>query len=134
MYCGCNKCDLCKEKSMDKRKAKLSQLKELSKEMKKMMGDGFAEGMKGMQKVTVASDSKEGLQKGLSKAQEIMKKKGLMEEMSDEEKEYKEDIDDQEEEMLEEEAEDMAESIDKMSPEEIKKKIEKLQSMLESME
>ena len=116
---------------MDKKKAKLSQLKDLSKEMSKMMGDGYADSM---QKVTVAADSKEGLEKGLSKAQELMKKKGLMEEMSDEEKEYKEDIDDQEEEMLEEEAEDMAESIDKMSPEEIKKKIEKLQSMLESME
>jgi len=131
MDCGCNKCDLCKEKSMDKKKAKLSQLKDLSKEMRKMMGDSFGESMK---KVTVAADSEEGLKKGLSKAQEIMKKKGLMEEMSDEEKEYEEDIDDEEEEELAEDMEEMAEDVDKMSPEDIKARIEELKAKLAEME
>jgi hypothetical protein len=131
MNCGCNKCDLCKEKSMDKKKAKLSQLKDLSKEMSKMMGDGYADSM---QKVTVASDSKEGLEKGLSKAQELMKKKGLMSEMSDEEKEYEEDIDDSEEEELEEDLEEMADDVDKMSPEEMKMKIKELEAKLADME
>jgi len=131
MYCGCNKCDLCKEKSMDKKKAKLSQLKDLSKEMSKMMGDGYADSM---QKVTVASDSKEGLEKGLSKAQELMKKKGLMSEMTDEEKEYEEDIDDSEEEELEEDLEEMADDVDKMSPEEMKMKIKELEAKLAEME
>ena len=122
---------------MDKRSAKLSQLKELSKEMKKMMGDGFAEGMKGMQKVTVASDSKEGLQKGLSKAQEIMKKKGLMEDMS-EEKEDKEEVCEACEgegckhcEEMEEYEEDMEED---MSADDIKEQIKKLQEKLKDME
>lgn len=128
MYCGCNKCDLCKEKSMDKKKAKLSQLKDLSKEMRKMMGDSFGDSM---QKVTVASDSKEGLEKGLSKAQEIMKKKGLME---DESEEMKENIDQEEEEELSEDMEEMADDVDEMSPEEIKAKIEELKAKLEEME
>lgn len=125
---------------MDKRKAKLDSLRDLSKEMKKMMGEGYADSM---QKVTVAADSKEGLQKGLSKAQEIMKKKGLMEEMdeesmdepmSEEEKEMYEDIDDNEEEELSEDMEEMADKVDVMSPEEIKKKIEELQAKLAEME
>lgn len=133
MYCGCNKCDLCKEKSMDKKKAKLSQLKDLSDEMKKMMGDGYADSMK---KVTVAADSEEGLEKGLSKAQEIMKKKGLMEdeEMSEEEKEEYEDIDDSEEEELEEDMEEMADDVDTMSPEEMMMKIKELKAKLKEME
>jgi hypothetical protein len=117
---------------MDKKKAKLSQLKDLSKEMSKMMGDGYSDSM---QKVTVASDSKEGLEKGLSKAQELMKKKGLMsEEMSDEEKEYEEDIDDSEEEELEDDLEEMADDVDEMSPEEMKMKIKELEAKLADME
>lgn len=116
---------------MDKRKAKLSQLKALRDEMNGMMGDEFGKSLK---KVTVASDSEEGLEKGLSKAQEIMKKKGLMEEMSDEEKEYKEDLDDEEEEELEEDMEEMAEDVDKMSPDQIKQKIEELKKKLAEME
>jgi len=113
---------------MDKKKAKLSQLKDLSKEMRKMMGDSFGDSM---QKVTVASDSPEGLQKGLSKAQEIMKKKGILKDESDD---MKEDIDEDEEEELEDEMEEMADDVDEMSPEEIKAKIEELKAKLEEME
>lgn len=125
-----------KDKRM-KRSAKLSQLSDLSKEMKKMMGDDFG---KSLQKVTVAADSKEGLQKGLSKAQEIMNKKGMMEEMKpekmeEEAEEVMEDMDVCEKcegegcEYCEEEEEEV-----EMSPEMIKEKIKKLQSKLAEME
>lgn len=112
-----------------KSKAKLSQLNELSKEMKKMMGDDYA---KGLQKVTVASDSPEGLKKGLSKAQEIMEKKGLMkEEMEDkaEEKEMCEACEGEGCEACEEQ-----EEKEEMSPEMIKKQIKELQAKLAEME
>jgi hypothetical protein len=65
-----------------KKKAQLSQLKELSKNMSDEIGDSYSKSMP-MKKVTVAADSKEGLEKGLSKAQELMKKRGLMETMED---------------------------------------------------
>lgn len=119
-----------KDKRM-KRSAKLSQLGELSKEMKKMMGDDYA---KGLQKVTVASDSKEGLKKGLSKAQEIMEKKGLME------KEDKAEDLENEMEMCEDcegegcEACEEQEEQKEMSPEVIKKQIKELQAKLAEME
>lgn len=62
---------------MEKSKMKMEMLEMLKQEMKEMMG----EEKKGMlsknmpKKVTVMSDSKEGLEKGLSKAQQIMKAK-----------------------------------------------------------
>lgn len=120
-----------KDKRM-KGMAKLSQLSELSKEMRKMMGDDYA---KGLQKVTVASDSPEGLKKGLSKAQEIMEKKGLMkEEKEDKAEEMEED------EMCEAcegegcEACEEQEEKEEMSPEMIKKQIKELQAKLAEME
>lgn len=110
-----------------KAKAKLSQLKELSKEMKKMMGDNFA---KGMQKVTVASDSAEGLKKGLSKAQEIMeKRKDMKPEMEDEAEEMEEGMCEACEGEGCEECEE-----EEMSPEAIKMQIKKLQAKLAEME
>jgi hypothetical protein len=123
-----------KDKSM-KRSAKLSQLGELSKEMRKMMGDNFGKSLK---KVTVAADSEEGLKKGLSKAQEIMAKKKMMPEMMPE-------MEDESEEMEEceacegegcEECEESEEYEDseEMSPEAIKQKIKELQSKLSKME
>ena len=107
-----------------KSKAKLSQLSELSKEMKKMMGDDYA---KGLQKVTVASDSPEGLKKGLSKAQEIMEKKGLIKEEREDKAEEKEE--DEVCETCEEQ-----EGQEEMSPEVIKKQIKELQAKLAEME
>lgn len=56
-----------------KKKARLEKLKEMKKSMKDEMMNKMDKS--DMQKVTVMSDSKEGLEKGLSKAQEIMKKK-----------------------------------------------------------
>lgn len=70
---------------MDKSKAKMMMLKSLSKEMSDMMREGYSENAPDslkdkMMKVTVAADSKDGLEKGLSKAQQIMKKKMMMSE------------------------------------------------------
>lgn len=61
-----------------KQKAKKMALKDLKKSLKKKMGEGMdaSELMeKAPMKVTVASDSEEGLKEGLSKADEILKKK-----------------------------------------------------------
>jgi hypothetical protein len=65
---------------MAKKSIKEELLKMLKSDMIKMKGDSkkdVFEGMmpKKMQKVTVMSDSPEGIKKGLSKAEEIMKAK-----------------------------------------------------------
>lgn len=79
------------EKNM-KKKAKSEMLSMLSDEMKEMMREGYADSDLGKKmKVTVASDSEEGLQKGLSKAKEIMKKKLEMGEMDEEDCEMEDD-------------------------------------------
>ncbi len=62
-------------------KGKLEAKKKMLKELKKMMReDHYGPMEEDMQKVTVMSDSEEGLKEGLSKAEQIMKMK---EEMSD---------------------------------------------------
>jgi hypothetical protein len=88
-------------------KAKLASLKELMKEMDDMMMDDM-KGKKGMAKVSVMSDSPEGLKQGLEKAEEVLddeesdeessmamprfgKPKEMMEEMSDEDEMMDED-------------------------------------------
>jgi hypothetical protein len=60
-----------KGKGMDKDKmeAKKAVIQELRQMAEEMMGGDLMEGMK---KVTVASDSKEGLEEGLEKAKEIL--------------------------------------------------------------
>lgn len=64
----------------DKLKAKAEMMKQLSD----LLGKDMAEDVKGMKKVTVASDSSEGLKEGLKKAKEIMDKKpDLEDEMKD---------------------------------------------------
>ena len=73
--------------------AKAAMLKELSKEMSNDSNSGLKDALskKGMKKVTVASDSKEGLEKGLSMAEKLMKlKNGDSEESSEEESEDEE--------------------------------------------
>jgi hypothetical protein len=80
--------------------------------------------VKGLKKVTVASDSKEGLAKGLNKATEMVEK-SPMEAMEDE------DVSDHganEVEENEEESEDESESED-----DIRQKIEELKAKLEAM-
>ena len=88
---------------MDKKKeAKMEMLKTLSKEMREMMGEGYGEKLK---KVTVASDSEEGLEEGLDKAKEIMKAKGLLKDDEDSEDEMEEYDEESEDEMEEDEDE-----------------------------
>lgn len=57
-----------KELSAPEKQAKMSVLKDLHEMASKAMG----EKLQGLKKVTVASDSKEGLEKGLEKAQELV--------------------------------------------------------------
>ena len=52
----------------NEKEAKLSALMGLKEEMQKLMGDD----VKGLKKVTVASDSPDGLEKGLEKAKEML--------------------------------------------------------------
>lgn len=95
--------------------AKLSALRELRDIASKAMGEGMKSKMDGMQKVTVASDDKEGLVKGLDKAKDLMKHMPKTDDEGVEET--------PEEEM--EEAE--MGSDDEMSPEDIDAMIQKLQ-------
>jgi hypothetical protein len=99
--------------------AKLSALKELRGIASKAMGDGLKGKMDGMQKVTVASDDKAGLVKGLDKAKELMKKSPLLDDEGVEETPEEEAIEEGEEspedEMSELKSEDMSGSeIDAM--------------------
>jgi len=54
-------------------------------EMKKMAEDAMGDKMKGLKKVTVASNSPEGIEKGLEKAKEIISQMPQEEESSEEE-------------------------------------------------
>ena len=68
-----------------------SDMMDMKKESKKGLFDGIMPKKGEMQKVTVMADSKEGLKKGLSKAQEIMKAKlGIDPEMEEEKEECSE--------------------------------------------
>lgn len=64
-----------KEGEMDpmKKKAKMELVEELRSMAEDMMKQDLTGHMDGLKKVTVASDSKEGLEKGLEKAKEIAK-------------------------------------------------------------
>lgn len=102
--------------------AKAAMLKELSKEMSNDSNSGLKDALskKGMKKVTVASDSEEGLKKGLSMAEKLMKlKNGKSEEDSEEAPEMEEEMSEDESpmeemgEMSEEEAMAMYEMLKK---------------------
>ena len=103
---------------MDKKSAKAAMLKELSKEMSDDQYSPLKDLMKGkkMQKVSVMSDSPEGLKKGLSKAEQLLKMKGY----------DSEDSEDESEEM--EEPESAEEEMDEMSEEEMKAMYEMLKA------
>ena len=83
--------------SVDPKKMKAKA--EMAKELSNLLGSDIAEGVK---KVTVASDSQEGLEEGLEKAQEILESSS---EESDEE--MKEESEDSEEEIEQESEESM---------------------------
>ena len=122
--------------------AKAAMLKELSKEMSNDSNSGLKDALskKGMKKVTVASDSSEGLQKGLSMAEKLMKLKGGNSEDDMEECEgckgkgckMCEDEDEEEEEgMSDEYEEDSSNEIPEMSDEEAMKIFEMLKKRFE---
>jgi hypothetical protein len=97
-----------------KMKAKASMAKELSD----TLGGDIAEDMKGMSKVTVASDSEQGLKKGLEKAEEVLENK-----MEPEESEDMEEKEDSEEESSD--SEDLKSQI-----EELKRQLEDLKKRM----
>lgn len=103
---------------MDKKSAKAAMLKELSKEMSDDQYSPLKDLMKSkkMQKVSVMSDTPEGLKKGLSKAEQLLKMKGY----------ESEDSEDESEEM--EEPESAEEEMDEMSEEEMKAMYEMLKA------
>lgn len=73
---------------MDKKlMAKKEMLKKLSKDIANEMKGPMRDGLKSKQEVKVVADSKEGLEEGLSKAMQILKKRkemmGLSEESDD---------------------------------------------------
>ncbi len=88
----------------------------MAKELSDMLGEDLTEGIKDSKRVTVASDSEEGLKKGLEKAEDILESK--MEDESDMEDESE----------MESESED--ESEDEMDSEE---KIRELEKQIEEL-
>lgn len=64
-----------------KKQARMESLKKMKEKLKKKGMEDMD--MSGMSKVTVMSDSEEGLAKGLSKAEEILEKRLGMEEEED---------------------------------------------------
>jgi hypothetical protein len=97
-----------------KMKAKASRAKELSD----TLGQDIAEDMKGMSKVTVASDSEEGLKKGLEKAEDVIEEKMDSEDES-------EDMEEKEEPEMEESSDDLKSQI-----EELKRQLEDLKKRM----
>jgi len=92
----------------------------MAKELSDSLGSDILEGIKGMKKVTVASNSEEGLKEGLEKAEDVLESKM--------EKESEEESEDSEEESEEsEESPDLESEIVKLEKElENKKKALKL--------
>lgn len=74
-----------------KRKMRMKSLQELKDEMSEEMSEDFMPYKDSMKKVTVSSTDEEGLEEGLDKAQEILKKRKSM---SDEEMDSDEDDED----------------------------------------
>lgn len=95
----------------------------MAKELSDSLGSDIMDGVKEMKKVTVASDSEEGLKEGLEKAEDVLESK-----MEKEEDESEEEMEDSEEEMEDEkESPDLESEIAKLEKElEDKKKALKL--------
>ena len=64
----------------------------MAKELSDMLGEDLTEGIKDAKKVTVASNSEEGLKKGLEKAEDILESKMEDESEDSEEKEGESDM------------------------------------------
>lgn len=110
-------------------KAKSKILEELTDDMMDMGADKI----KGLKKVTVASDSPKGMEKGLELAKKVVAKKdGALEEMGDfeEESSEHEGMESEGEEMAEHESGEEEKELEEMSEEELKEQIAKLQELL----
>jgi hypothetical protein len=84
----------------------------MAKELSDSLGADITEGIKGLKKVTVASDSEEGLKKGLEKAEEaIGEQESEDEEMGEKDKPKMEGYEDQQEESEPLEKDDVADKI-----------------------
>lgn len=103
-------------------KASLKALGDFRSEAQKLMKDK----MNGLKKVTVASDSKEGLKEGLEKAEDLLSKGS--DKYSSEQ--ANENFEDRDEHLLDEMEEDMEESL---SEEELDCKIQELMAMKSKM-
>lgn len=84
----------------------------MAKELSDSLGSDIMEGIKGMKKVTVASDSEEGLKEGLEKAEDVLESK-----MEDESEEEMEDESEDKEMEDEEESSDLESEIAKLEKE-----------------
>lgn len=110
-------------KKLEKKGKKLSPLEQKAKmdvvkELQSQAGDMMGEKLKGLKKVTVASDSEEGLKAGLEKAEEVIEQKQESEQ-EDESEEMSAESDESEEEL---------------SPEEIDAKIQELMALKKKKE
>lgn len=73
--------------------------------LSKMLGEDLTEGIKGAKKVTVSSNSNEGLKEGLNKAENIIEKK-IKKEDSEDEMDEESEMEDESEDESENESED----------------------------
>lgn len=111
------------------KEAKLSVLNSLKSDMENMLGDN----LKGIKKVTVASDSPQGLDMGLKKAQDLVHEHSDDESSEDQAHEASESPEfEQGEEEGEHEMEPSDED-DQMSEEELDSKLQKLMKLKEKM-
>jgi hypothetical protein len=74
-----------------KKMAMKKSLMELIDLMDDMEGDSYGDELKGMKKVTVAAPDEEGLKKGLSKAEQLLKMRSGMDMDSEDEEESEEE-------------------------------------------
>jgi hypothetical protein len=112
------------ELSPVEKEAKMSVVDSLKKMAQDHMGDAMKKGMK---KVSVLSDSEEGLEHGLDKAKDIVKKLPKAEDEESEPEAYAGE-ESPEEEAMEEDSE-----LDHMSEDDINKKLMKLMALKEKM-
>lgn len=66
-------------KTIDTNSKEYSAKSDILKEIKDVLSEGMAEKLKGMKKVTIASDTDEGLKAGLEKAEEVLDSRDEME-------------------------------------------------------
>jgi len=121
-----------------KKQMKKESIMDLKKEMSDLLGEGYGNRMKDKMAVKVVSDSPEGLQEGLSKAEQILKQRKELLGIKDEKEPKKKMKEcDMEESEMDESDEELEES-DKASKEfeskeDIRKKIAELEAKLKEL-